>query len=174
LTPTDTLVLSCENWYAVECKRLQDGQAAGQEKQLSFGEALQESYFSDVVVKSSGGMEYALHASILRLNGFDCSMCVNSAPSSASARPARTCHSGPNTPNPIRISVAPANDDGHDKSLPRLNLSPIYLQPPCDFQTMPSSAKTELMSPSNFFISSAVQEAFASIESVKCVSCATS
>jgi len=139
LTPTDTLVLSCENWYAVECKRLQDGQAAGQEKQLSFGEALQESYFSDVVVKSSGGMEYALHASILRLNGFDCSMCVNSAPSSASARPARTCHSGPNTPNPIRISVAPANDDGHDKSLPRLNLSPIYLQPPCDFQTMPSS-----------------------------------
>ncbi|XP_017015428.2 uncharacterized protein [Drosophila takahashii] len=142
LTPTDTLVLSCENWYAVECKRLQDGQAAGQEKQLSFGEALQESYFSDVMVKSSGGLEYALHASILRLNGFDCSMCVNSAPSSAAgaaARPAaRTCHSGPNTPNPIRISVAPANDEGgHDKSLPRLNLSPIYLQPPCDFQTMP-------------------------------------
>ncbi|XP_016986731.1 uncharacterized protein LOC108049867 isoform X2 [Drosophila rhopaloa] len=139
LTPTDTLVLSCENWYAVECKRLQDGQAAGQEKQLSFGEALQESYFSDVVVKSSGGLEYALHASILRLNGFDCSMCVNSAPPSATVRPTRTCHSGPNTPNPIRISVAPANDDGHDKSLPRLNLSPIYLQPPCDFQAMPSS-----------------------------------
>ncbi|XP_033171441.1 uncharacterized protein LOC117148247 [Drosophila mauritiana] len=141
LTPTDTLVLSCENWYAVECKRLQDNQAAGQEKQLSFGEALQESYFSDVMVKSSSGLEYALHASILRLNGFDCSMCVNSAPSSAAARPAtRSCHSGPNTPNPIRISVAPAaNDDGHEKSLPRLNLSPIYLQPPCDFQTMPSS-----------------------------------
>ncbi|XP_017042045.1 uncharacterized protein LOC108088638 [Drosophila ficusphila] len=141
LTPTDTLVLSCENWYAVECKRLQDGQAAGQEKQLSFAEALQESYFSDVMVKSSSGMEYALHASILRLNGFDCSMCVNSAPASAAARQgsARTCHSGPNTPNPIRISVAPASDEGHDKSLPRLNLSPIYLQPPCDFQSMPSS-----------------------------------
>lgn len=125
----------------MECKRLQDNQAAGQEKQLSFGEALQESYFSDVMVKSSSGLEYALHASILRLNGFDCSMCVNSAPSSAAARPAaRSCHSGPNTPNPIRISVAPAsNDDGHEKSLPRLNLSPIYLQPPCDFQTMPSS-----------------------------------
>ncbi|EDX18324.1 GD17407 [Drosophila simulans] len=68
LTPTDTLVLSCENWYAVECKRVQDNQAAGQEKQLSFGEALQESYFRDVMVKSSSGLEYALHASILRLN----------------------------------------------------------------------------------------------------------
>ncbi|KAH8356558.1 hypothetical protein KR200_002862 [Drosophila serrata] len=137
LTPTDTLVLSCENWYAVECKRLQDGQAAGQEKQLSFGEALQESYFSDVVVKSAGGMDYALHASILRLNGFDCSMCVNSAPPSATVRPpARSCHSGPNTPNPIRISVAPALEQGEqEKCLPRLNLSPIYLQPPCDFQT---------------------------------------
>lgn len=137
LTPTDTLVLSCENWYAVECKRLQDGQAAGQEKQLSFGAALQESYFSDVVVKSAGGLEYALHASILRLNGFDCSMCVNSAPPSATVRPpVRSCHSIPNTPNPIRISVAPALEPGeHEKCLPRLNLSPIYLQPPCDFQT---------------------------------------
>ncbi|XP_034671670.1 uncharacterized protein LOC117903570 isoform X2 [Drosophila subobscura] len=141
LTPTDALVLSCENWYAVECKRLQDGQAAGQEQQLSFGEALQESYFSDVVVKSASGLEYALHASILRLNGFDCSMCVNSAPASArqvvkSGVGAGHCHSGPNTPNPIRISVAPAGEDEHQKSLPRLNLSPIYLQPPCDFQTL--------------------------------------
>ncbi|XP_001354378.1 uncharacterized protein [Drosophila pseudoobscura] len=146
LTPTDTLVLSCENWYAVECKRLQDGQAAGQEKQLSFGEALQESYFSDVMVKSANGLEYALHASILRLNGFDCSMCVNSAPASSrqvvkSAPGTGPCHSGPNTPNPnpnpIRISVAHATgDDEHQKSLPRLNLSPIYLQPPCDFQTL--------------------------------------
>ncbi|XP_017094820.2 uncharacterized protein [Drosophila bipectinata] len=156
LTPTDTLVLSCENWYAVECKRLQDGQAAGQEKQLSFGEALQESYFSDVVVKSSGGMDYALHASILRLNGFDCSMCVNSAPSSAAAaasgRPApRSCHSGPNTPNPIRISVAPASSgdgDEQQKSLPRLNLSPIYLQPPCDFQTLAGAQRAHQFSSS--------------------------
>lgn len=156
LTPTDTLVLSCENWYAVECKRLQDGQAAGQEKQLSFGEALQESYFSDVVVKSSGGMDYALHASILRLNGFDCSMCVNSAPSSAAAvasgRSApRSCHSGPNTPNPIRISVAPASSgDGEEqqKSLPRLNLSPIYLQPPCDFQTLAGAQRAHQFSSS--------------------------
>ncbi|KAH8420506.1 hypothetical protein KR009_011057 [Drosophila setifemur] len=143
LTPSESLVLSCENWYAVECKRLQDGQAAGQEKQLSFGEALQESYFSDVVVKSSGGLDYALHASILRLNGFDCSMCVNSAPSSGrtglgvgAGTGGRSCHSGPNTPNPIRISVAPAAEEEHQKSLPRLNLSPIYLQPPCDFQTL--------------------------------------
>ncbi|KAH8272732.1 hypothetical protein KR026_006961, partial [Drosophila bipectinata] len=156
LTPTDTLVLSCENWYAVECKRLQDGQAAGQEKQLSFGEALQESYFSDVVVKSSGGIDYALHASILRLNGFDCSMCVNSAPSSAAAaasgRPApRSCHSGPNTPNPIRISVAPASSgdgDEQQKSLPRLNLSPIYLQPPCDFQTLAGAQRAHQFSSS--------------------------
>ncbi|EDV33759.1 uncharacterized protein Dana_GF19133 [Drosophila ananassae] len=156
LTPTDTLVLSCENWYAVECKRLQDGQAAGQEKQLSFGEALQESYFSDVVVKSSGGMDYALHASILRLNGFDCSMCVNSAPSSAAAvasgRSApRSCHSGPNTPNPIRISVAPASSgDGEEqqKSMPRLNLSPIYLQPPCDFQTLAGAQRAHQFSSS--------------------------
>ncbi|EDW82821.2 uncharacterized protein Dwil_GK10199 [Drosophila willistoni] len=151
LTPTETLVLSCENWYAVECKRLQDGQAAGQEKQFTFGEALQETYFSDVVVKSGSGFEFALHASILRLNGFDCSMCANSAPSLATstqqqqqqqqqqlrATPTKATNNLTITPQSIRISVASASVGGDIEqkiSLPRLNLSPIYLQPPSDFQ----------------------------------------
>ncbi|ALC48732.1 CG7058 [Drosophila busckii] len=144
LLPTDTLVLSCENWYAVECKRLQDGQAAGQERQFSFGEALQDAYFSDVVVMSASGMEYALHASILRLNGFDCSMCVNSGAAMTLATPPRKPKSNQGG-SAIRISVAPvgivaaAADELEQQQQqqqhqlrPRHNLSPIYLQPPCE------------------------------------------
>lgn len=41
----------------MECKRLKEGQAAGQEKEFSFAEALNESYFSDVIIKSSDGFE---------------------------------------------------------------------------------------------------------------------
>ena len=57
LAPSDSLILYCENWYALECKRLKEGQAAGQEKEFSFIEALNESYFSDVIIKSSDGFE---------------------------------------------------------------------------------------------------------------------
>lgn len=57
LTPTDTLILDCENWYALECKRLKECHAAGQEREFSFAEALQESYFTDVIIKSSDGFD---------------------------------------------------------------------------------------------------------------------
>uniref|UniRef100_A0A1I8PSK8 BTB domain-containing protein n=1 Tax=Stomoxys calcitrans TaxID=35570 RepID=A0A1I8PSK8_STOCA len=151
LTPSDTLILFCENWYAVECKRLKEGQAAGQEKEFSFGEALSDSYFSDVIIKSSDGCEYHVHAAILRLNGFDCSMCVHhsstiSIPQTVSRTQdtlmvkAKENASVPNSPNPIKISVTLPHTSStqatleahHQKSLPRLNLSPIYLQPPTE------------------------------------------
>lgn len=52
----------------------------------------------------------------------------------------------PNSPNPIKISVTLLNAgntqteiEDHQKSLPRLNLSPIYLQPPTEY---PASAGT--------------------------------
>lgn len=50
-------MLDCENWYVLECKRLKEGQAAGQEKEFSFIEAFQETYFSDVIIKSSNEIE---------------------------------------------------------------------------------------------------------------------
>ncbi|XP_065365730.1 uncharacterized protein LOC135958763 [Calliphora vicina] len=147
LAPSDSLILYCENWYAVECKRLKEGQAAGQEKEFSFAEALNECYFSDVIIKSSDGFEYHVHASVLRLNGFDCSMCVHAT--STISLPQAVCRnydsltikskdnaSLPNSPNPIKISVTmtstTAQPEEQQKSLPRLNLSPIYLQPPTE------------------------------------------
>lgn len=41
----------------MECKRLKEGQAAGQEKEFSFAEALNDPYFTDVIIKSSDGCE---------------------------------------------------------------------------------------------------------------------
>ncbi|XP_061388416.1 uncharacterized protein LOC133323510 [Musca vetustissima] len=165
LCPSDTLILYCENWYAVECKRLKEGQAAGQEKEFSFGEALQESYFTDVIIKSSDGCEYHVHAAILRLNGFDCSMCVHH--NSTISIPQAVCRtqdslmpkenaSLPNSPNTIKISVtlpstgsnqnASSSLDDHQKSLPRLNLSPIYLQPPTEYSVNSSTTTTGIKS----------------------------
>ncbi|EDV99855.1 uncharacterized protein LOC6565226 [Drosophila grimshawi] len=141
LLPTDTLVLSCENWYAVECRRLQEDQAAGQEEQFSFGEALLEKYFSDVMVKSASGFEYALHASILRLNGFDCSMCTKSVLKSSHPLTLKPPHILPkvSNPNPVRISIVTAGataGEEQQKLWPSLSLSPIYLQPPCELELL--------------------------------------
>lgn len=146
-------MLSCENWYSVQCKRLQDDQAAGQERQFSFIEPLLETYFSDVVVKSACGLEYALHASILRLSGFECSMCTNSGTISTS-KPSQNSSqiaSDLSHQSPIQISVAASDTaDGHGdeerqpKLLPFLNLSPIYLQPSSDFQLLTASEESGL------------------------------
>ncbi|KAL7743025.1 hypothetical protein ACLKA6_011381 [Drosophila palustris] len=138
LMPSDTLVLSCENWYSVKCKRLQDDQAAGQERQFSFGEALVETYFSDVMVKSGSGMEYAVHASILRLNGFDCSMCTSSVANPTPSRSQNPLYNESHIANhsPISILVAADSGDVKQQLLSSLNLSPTYLQPPCNFQLM--------------------------------------
>ncbi|XP_037937883.1 uncharacterized protein LOC119671364 [Teleopsis dalmanni] len=164
LTPTDILVLDCENWYALECKRLKESQAAGQEKEFSFAEALSETYFSDVVIKSSNNLEYHVHSAVLRLNGFDCSMCVLSnasiiqttckqhetlqrqqtqeqlMPTHNIEQKYKESTSGSTTSNPIKISVTipmpttvGAASEENQKSLPRLNLSPIYLQPPTEY-----------------------------------------
>uniref|UniRef100_W8BR21 TD and POZ domain-containing protein 4 n=1 Tax=Ceratitis capitata TaxID=7213 RepID=W8BR21_CERCA len=154
LTPTDTLVLDCENWYALECKRLKECHAAGQEREFSFAEALQESYFTDVIIKSSDGFDFHVHSSILRLNGFDCSMCVISNGTILPQQPTsckshdktQKCQNSDNAyavhsthgTNPIKISVTlpisnSKNNDDNQISLPRLNLSPIYLQPPTEY-----------------------------------------
>ncbi|TMW45754.1 hypothetical protein DOY81_009163, partial [Sarcophaga bullata] len=125
LNPSDSLILYCENWYALECKRLKGGQAAGQEKEFSFIEALNESYFSDVIIKSSDGFEYHVHASILRLNGFDCSMCVH-----ATIYPIHQIHKISVTTTPSTTTCAQTTEEQLQKSFTRLNLSPIYLQPP--------------------------------------------
>ncbi|XP_017474607.1 PREDICTED: uncharacterized protein LOC108365156 isoform X1 [Rhagoletis zephyria] len=167
LTPTDTLILDCESWYTLECKRLKECHAAGQEKEFSFAEALQESYFSDVVIKSSDGFDFHAHSSVLRLNGFDCSMCVLTNESML-PQPPTACknhdilqpqqyqqpHKGQDSEgagtllgasNPIKISVTlpiscSDNNDDSQKSLPRLNLSPIYLQPPCEYSNVGSNS----------------------------------
>ncbi|KRG07797.1 uncharacterized protein Dmoj_GI14159, isoform D [Drosophila mojavensis] len=145
LMPTDYIVLSCENWYSVECKRLQDDRPNGQERQFSFGEALLERYFSDVVVKSCTGFEYALHSSILRLNGFDCSMCASNTLLSTSQN-LQPLHFTPNISklNPINISIGIA-DSGKEQSkhLQGVNLSSVYMQPVCDFQLFAPTAGLE-------------------------------
>uniref|UniRef100_T1GIV8 Uncharacterized protein n=1 Tax=Megaselia scalaris TaxID=36166 RepID=T1GIV8_MEGSC len=61
LKPTDTLYLDCDGWYILECKRLKNDQAVGQEKEFSFEEAFNECYFSDVVIKSSEGLEVSCY-----------------------------------------------------------------------------------------------------------------
>ncbi|XP_054728578.1 uncharacterized protein LOC129237707 isoform X1 [Anastrepha obliqua] len=161
LTPTDTLILDCENWYTLECKRLKECHAAGQEKEFSFAEALQESYFTDVIIKSSDGFDFHVHSSVLRLNGFDCSMCVLSNESilpqpqnicknhdilqAQLYQPSQKCQDGDGASNSIKISVTlplsgAENNDDNQKSLPRLNLSPIYLQPPSEHQNAGSNS----------------------------------
>lgn len=57
LKPNDTLYLDCDGWYVLECKRLKNDQAVGQEKEFSYEDAFNECYFSDVVIKSSDGLE---------------------------------------------------------------------------------------------------------------------
>ncbi|XP_067637275.1 uncharacterized protein [Eurosta solidaginis] len=161
LTPTDTLILDCENWYSLECKRLKECHAAGQQKEFSFAEALHESYFTDVIIKSSDGFDFHVHSAVLRLNGFDCSMCVLSNISTMSQlqntcknydllqaehqQQAKLKYQGGDSPgtllsvsNPINISVTlpitgAGSADDSQKSSPRMNLSPIYLQPPCEY-----------------------------------------
>ncbi|XP_039959396.1 uncharacterized protein LOC126760014 isoform X1 [Bactrocera neohumeralis] len=159
LTPTDTLILDCENWYALECKRLKECHAAGQEREYSFAEALQESYFTDVIIKSSDGFDFHVHSSVLRLSGFDCSMCVQYNGPALSGhvnsckahdishqqqyQKVQKCQTSDGvsailgTSNPIKISVTlpisnVQNYDDNQMSLPRLNISPIYLQPPSE------------------------------------------
>lgn len=136
--PTDSLILSCENWYSLECKRLQNDRANGQENQFSFGEALLDPYFSDVLVKSGTGLEYALHSSILRLNGFDCSMCTNNTlfSTSQNLQPLRLISNTSNT-NPIKISIAIV-DAGkkQTKKFHDISLSSVYMQPICDYQLL--------------------------------------
>ncbi|XP_017966363.1 uncharacterized protein LOC108658219 isoform X2 [Drosophila navojoa] len=135
LMPTESLVLSCENWYSVECKRLQDDRPNGQERQFSFGEALLERYFSDILIKSCSGLEYALHSSILRLNGFDCSMCTSNTLLSAyqSLQPLHFTPSISNlNPNPISIGIAGAEKE-QSKNSQGINLSSVYMQPDFKF-----------------------------------------
>lgn len=74
LTPADTLVLECENWYSLLCKRLKEDEAVGQEKEFTFIDALSESYFSDVIIKSSDGIDVRwlnlLFLACIKLNMF--------------------------------------------------------------------------------------------------------
>lgn len=143
--PTDTLVLSCENWYSVECKRLQDDQAAGQGQQFSFIEPLLETYFSDVVVKSASGLDYALHATILRRSGFECSMCTDTSSISMSSQKSAHIASEFLNQTSISVTITPSGDyDQQQKLLPLIKLSPIYLHEPCDFQTLSASKESIL------------------------------
>lgn len=143
--PTDSLVLSCENWYSVECKRFEDDRPNGQERQFSFGEALLERYFSDVLVKGCTGLEYALHSSILRLNGFDCGTCTSNTLLSTSNN-LQHLQFTPNisNPNPINISIGIA-DDGEEqsKNLQGVNLSSVCMKPVCDFQLLAPTSELE-------------------------------
>lgn len=78
LTPADTLVLECENWYSLLCKRLKEDEAVGQEKEFTFIDALSESYFSDVIIKSSDGIDVRwlnlLFLACIKLNVFFCNI----------------------------------------------------------------------------------------------------
>ncbi|XP_055384849.1 uncharacterized protein LOC129614321 [Condylostylus longicornis] len=125
LTPIDLLILECENWYTLHCKRLKDDQA-GQEKEFTFVNSLKDNYFCDVTIKSCDGVEYQAHSVILRLNGFDCSMC--SSPNST-----KNCTESNNidNSNKIKISVTSHSDlVTVNKNLPKFDLSPTYLQLP--------------------------------------------
>lgn len=92
--------LNFDGLYRITCKRIKEGEAIGQAGPFSLMSALQEGYFTDVIIKSSDGLyvsniinhgiawcpnftsksipiylsQFEAHSVILRLNGFDCSM----------------------------------------------------------------------------------------------------
>uniref|UniRef100_A0A0A1WFP9 BTB/POZ and MATH domain-containing protein 4 n=1 Tax=Zeugodacus cucurbitae TaxID=28588 RepID=A0A0A1WFP9_ZEUCU len=103
--------------------------------------------------------KFHVHSSVLRLSGFDCSMCVQSngsalpqqaisckthdIPYQQQYQKTQKCQTGDGVSailgasNPIKISVTlpisnVQNHDDNQMSLPRLNISPIYLQPPTE------------------------------------------
>lgn len=54
--PGDMMVLNCEGLYRVTCKRVRDDEAIGQAGPFSLISALQEGYFTDVIIKSSDSL----------------------------------------------------------------------------------------------------------------------
>uniref|UniRef100_A0A1L8DML4 BTB domain-containing protein n=1 Tax=Nyssomyia neivai TaxID=330878 RepID=A0A1L8DML4_9DIPT len=73
-TPMDMMVLNCEGWCFLSCRRMREDQTIVQDCPFSLLPALQEGYFADVIIKSSESLYFETHSAVLRLTGFDCSM----------------------------------------------------------------------------------------------------
>lgn len=93
--PTDRMLLKCEGWCQLICKRVKDDQSIGQEIPFTLLSVLDDGNFCDVTLKSCDNVivrwqkhilticksytniiyifQYNVHSPILRLNGFDCS-----------------------------------------------------------------------------------------------------
>nr|XP_029717691.1 uncharacterized protein LOC115260678 [Aedes albopictus] len=71
--PTDRMLLKCEGWCQLMCKRVKDDQSIGQEIPFTLLSVLDDGNFCDVTLKSCDNVIYNVHSPILRLNGFDCS-----------------------------------------------------------------------------------------------------
>lgn len=54
--PGDAMTLNCDGLYRITCKRVKEGEAIGQAGPFSLICALQEGYFTDVIIKSSDGL----------------------------------------------------------------------------------------------------------------------
>lgn len=50
------MTLNCEGLYRITCKRMREDEAIGQAGPFSLISALQEGYFTDVIIKSSDGL----------------------------------------------------------------------------------------------------------------------
>ncbi|GAB0094528.1 uncharacterized protein DMENIID0001_098400 [Sergentomyia squamirostris] len=83
-SPMDMMVLNCEGWCFLSCRRLREDQTIIQDCPFTLLSALQEGYFADVIIKSSEGLYFDTHSAVLRLSGFDCSM---NYPSQGSPQP---------------------------------------------------------------------------------------
>lgn len=55
ISPGKSMKLSCEGWYTLVCKRLQDGESREQDVPFTFQLALNQGFFHDGYLKSSEG-----------------------------------------------------------------------------------------------------------------------
>lgn len=55
LTPDRTMILACDDWYSLLCKRIKEEQAVGHDVPFTLISALHEGYFNNGAVKSSEG-----------------------------------------------------------------------------------------------------------------------
>lgn len=59
------MTLNCDGLYRIACKRVKEGEAIGQAGPFSLICALQEGYFTDVIIKSSDGLYVSVESTLL-------------------------------------------------------------------------------------------------------------
>ena len=82
--PGDTMLLNCDGLYRITCKRVKEGEAIDQAGSFSLICALQEGYFTDVIIKSCDGLYVSL---VVNLSGVHSTLTTFSLSSSSKRIP---------------------------------------------------------------------------------------